>query len=235
MKISLIQPHLNPSGCGLKINFKLQFLATLLILSIAGCANQPPPPDWKMNAYQSAERAVEAYLRGDSRIEGAEFVKVKREIMRTGRLDTMARAELMRCASRVAALDFEPCTAFEGLKQDAQAPEKAYNDYLNGVLKAEDIVLLPLAHQPLARQPAAFKKLAEIQDPLTKLVAAAVLLRTQKASPEVIEIAVDTASAQGWRRPLLAWLNIQLQAAENNSDSQKAQHIQRRIALLLGD
>jgi hypothetical protein len=44
--------------------------------------------------------------------------------------------------------------------------------------------------------------------------------------------AVDTASAQGWRRPLLAWLNVQLQRAEKAGDAQEADRLRRRLALV---
>ena len=43
---------------------------------------------------------------------------------------------------------------------------------------------------------------------IERLVAAGVLLQTGRADPGVIAQAVDTASAQGWRRPLLAWLGV---------------------------
>jgi hypothetical protein len=71
-----------------------------------------------------------------------------------------------------------------------------------------------------------------ITDPLSKLVASGVLLRAGKASPPVLADAVDTASAQGWRRPLLAWLGVQSMRAEQAGDSAEAQRIKRRIDLI---
>ena len=55
-----------------------------------------------------------------------------------------------------------------------------------------------------------------------------------KASPSVIGQAIDTASAQGWRRPLLAWLNLQAQRAEQGGDMEAAAKLHRRIALTEG-
>jgi hypothetical protein len=49
----------------------------------------------------------------------------------------------------------------------------------------------------------------------------------------VIEQAVNTASSQGWRRPLLAWLRVQLQRAQAAGAEQEAARIQRRIELVL--
>ena len=65
-----------------------------------------------------------------------------------------------------------------------------------------------------------------------RLLAAAVLLRAGAASPELLQLGVDTASAQGWNRPLMAWLLLQVKAAEQAGDGASAAAIQRRLDLL---
>jgi hypothetical protein len=71
-------------------------------------------------------------------------------------------------------------------------------------------------------------------DPLSRLVAAGALFQSGRASPAVVAQAVDTASAQGWRRPLLAWLGVQARLAEQASDADGAARIRRRIQLVQG-
>ena len=73
-----------------------------------------------------------------------------------------------------------------------------------------------------------------IADPLSRLVAAGVLFRSGRASPEVLVLASDTASAQGWRRPLLAWLGVQAVRAEQAGAVEEAQRLRRRMALVAG-
>jgi len=46
--------------------------------------------------------------------------------------------------------------------------------------------------------------------------------------------AIDIASAQGWRRPLLAWLGVQEKRAEAAGDREVLERIRRRIALVAG-
>ncbi|HEY6354004.1 MAG TPA: hypothetical protein VIY30_05905, partial [Burkholderiaceae bacterium] len=84
------------------------------------CSNNPPVPDWKLNAQSALERATGAYLAGQTPIAEREFAIARAEIARTGRPDLLARAELMRCAAQTASLAFEPCTAFDALRADAQ-------------------------------------------------------------------------------------------------------------------
>lgn len=209
------------------------FTASLALMLVA-CSSAPPTPDWQMNAKGSVERAADAWLRGDSKIESAEFARARAEVARTGRPELVARVELLRCATRVAALDFAPCAGFEALAPDAAPPEQAYARYLAGTSPASDAALLPEAHRALAVAATAPEAaLTAIGDPLSRLVAAGVLLQRERATPGVIEQAVNTASAQGWRRPLLAWLGVQRQGAQAAGASQEAARIQRRIDLVL--
>jgi hypothetical protein len=65
-------------------------------------------------------------------------------------------------------------------------------------------------------------------------VAAGVLFESGRASPALMVLAVDTASAQGWRRPLLAWLLVQAERAEQGGDRPEAERLRRRIELVQG-
>lgn len=217
--------------------FKLVTAAAAIVLS--ACAASPKPADWQLEAKSSLERAVNAYLEGNSRIEAAEIARARREISSTGRVDLMARAELLSCASRVASLVLEPCAGFEKLRQDAPPAERAYADYLAGVLLPQDVALLPKSQQigaqaAITGAQAAIDSIADpLVDPLSRLIAIGVAFQAGKASPAAVQAAVDTASAQGWRRPLLAWLGVQLALAEKSNDSAEAARLQRRIALTL--
>lgn len=204
-----------------------------LCVALLGCSGQPPVPDWQMTAHDSAQKAVAAYLSGNSRVEKLEFERARSETARTGQPALLARIELLRCAAQVASLDFGPCEGFEALREDAAAPEKAYANYLAGRIEAHEVGLLPSAQQAVAASaPASAAALQAIADPLSRLVAAGVLLQTGRTDPAVMALATDTASAQGWRRPLLAWLLLQAKRAEAAGDTQAAALLQRRIALV---
>lgn len=205
------------------------------VLLAAGCAGKPPAPDWQMNAHDSLKRHVASALAGAERAAAAEFARARSELASTGQPALVARAELTRCAVLVASLAFEPCAGFEALRADASAAEGAYADYLAGRLSPDQVPLLPPQHRPPAQGAGGAEAVRAIDDPLARLVAAAVLLRTGRASPEVLAIASDTASAQGWRRPLLAWLGVQAQRAEQAGDAAQAQQLRLRMALVAGE
>ena len=215
-----------------KINLALNALA---MAALAACSSGPPVPDWKMNAQSSIERFEAAYLNGSALVEQTEFQRARAQVGSTGKIDLIARVELLRCATRVASLVFEDCTGFEALRADATPADRAYADYLAGKVQPADIALLPEAQRAVAAassDTAASTAVAAVTDPLSQLVAAGVLLRASRATPALLDTAVSTASDQGWRRPLLAWLGVQRLRAEQAGDQQAAQRIGRRMDIV---
>lgn len=209
---------------------KAALLLALTGLLVAGCGNKPRQPDWLIEADGAQERYTRAYLSGRDRVADAEFVRLRSEVASTGQPALAARAELTRCALRVASLDFAPCTGFEALRQDAPAAERAYADFLAGQLPADPKVL-PEQYRPVAAAAQAGAAVQAIEDPVSRLIAAGALLRAGKADPQVLQVAADTASAQGWRRAVLAWLGAQAVRAEQAGATEEAARLRRRMAI----
>ncbi len=203
------------------------------IVGLASCSGAPPAPEWQPRAHGAIRNFEAAYLRGDSRLAEQEFARARSALAATGRADLVARAELVRCAAQVASLDFDDCPGFGRLAGDAPAAERAYAAYLAGKSRGEDIALLPAHHRAVAM--GNVDALAAIEDPFARLVAAGVLFRASRATPAVIGTAVEAASAQGWRRPLAAWLGVQARRAEESGNGDVAAAIRRRIRLVTGE
>jgi hypothetical protein len=204
-------------------------LAGAVLLS--ACASKPAQPDWKSNASGALAAFSNAYLKGDSGIADAEFARARREMSSTGRADYVAHAELYRCATRVATLEFDACPGFAPLAQDASPLERAYAAYLGGQWSGIDAASLPEQHRAVVAAPVDAPKLAAIADPLSRLVAAGALMQAGRITPPDIAAATETASLQGWRRPLLMWLGVSLKRAQAAGDAAEAARIQRRIDL----
>lgn len=186
-------------------------LAAVLLSACAG--GGAPPPDWRTNARQSLVSYERLYLSGEASAADVEFRRARAEIARTGRLDLLARAELVRCAVRIASLEFDDCPGFEALRADAGAEELAYADFLAG--------------RAARRAPAA------ADDALGQLVDAGARMRRAELPPEGIARAAELASAQGWRRPLAAWLAVLKKRAEDAGDRDAAARLGRRLEAVL--
>jgi hypothetical protein len=213
----------------------LSLLLSMQLLA-GGCATDPPPPSWRAEARSWLDTAVDSYLRGDTRPAEAARARARTEIARSGRLDLAARSELAWCAARVASAEFEPCAGFEPLRLDAGADLRAYAAYLAGEASSDAARQLPDAHQAIVSGnlsgDAAVPALRAIADPLSRLVALGVLFQGGRTNLDAIAIGVDTASERGWRRPLLAWLNIQATALERAGRADDALPLRRRIELI---
>ncbi|PIG09700.1 hypothetical protein CLU84_2634 [Comamonas sp. 26] len=209
-------------------------LAAISVIALAACSSQPPAPDWALAAESATQKATAAYLQGQQRIEALQWQKARDSVASTGQPALAAKVELMRCAAQVASLEWDDCPAYEALAQDAAQEDQAYARYLQGRAQPADIELLPEAQRAVARQLGSAGDAApvEIKDPLSSLVAAGVQLRSGRASPALLQQAVDTASAQGWRRPLMAWLLLQLKSEQQAGNSEKAAQLERRLKLL---
>lgn len=181
-----------------------------LIAFLAGCSSSPLPPEWQSDAAQSMAAFERAYLTGDSARAEMDFQAARKQLASTGRADLVARAELVRCAARSASLEFDDCPGFAAL-QDSTPENTRYAQYLLGKSSYRGS-----------------------DEPLSRLVAESVRFRTGGIDPAGIARAVEIASSQGWRRPLLAWLGVQLKRAEAAGDHQAAERIRRRMALVSG-
>jgi hypothetical protein len=205
-------------------------ILTIALLVLAGCASKPAPPSWQPNAKDALDGFTDDYLRGNTGAANAEFARARRETSSTGRADLVAQVELVRCATLAASLEFEDCPGFASLAADASAQQRAYAAYVAGRWEGLEVAALPEQHRAVVGS----GSLATVADPLSKLVAAGALFRAGRIKPGDIEVATETASAQGWRRPLLMWLGVQEKRAEAAGNMAAVDQIKRRMALASG-
>lgn len=207
------------------------------VILLAGCGGGPPPADWKLNAVSLLEHGQQRWLEGDGKAAELALDKARKEIARSGRVDLLARAELAFCAARVASLDFAPCAAFDQMSADAGAADLAYARFLAGAWDGLDAKALPAHYAGLvgATEDGGANRAAQgIEEPLPRLVAAALLFKAGRSDPATLGTAMETASERGWRRPLLAWLEVGRKRAQAAGEHGEAARIQRRIDLIMG-
>ncbi len=208
------------------------FTLVLSILLLVACTHQPPPPDWLLTARSASEQHARLYLEGCDRLAQSQLQTARAAVSRTGNAGAMARIELHACAARIASLQPPACPEFQPLADDAGQVEKAYFRYLTGQLAEGDLALLPAAQQAAWRNPSS---LNDIADPLSRLLAAAVLLHAGRLPPAAGQIAIDTASQQGWRRPLAHWLQLEEERLSRAGDVAAAAAMTRQRARVLAD
>lgn len=208
----------------------------LVFLALCACAGGPAVPDWQSQSQAALENFRQRYLEGDSSGAARAFARAKAALASTGKPELVAKAELVRCALGVAALDFDACKEYEARRSDAASEDLAYGDFVEGGLKDPQAAqLLPSQYREIAtahNDQSRDRALAGIADPVSRLVAAGALFRQSRLTSEGVAVAVDTASAQGYRRPLLAYLNVQAKQAQSAGDAAAEDAIRKRIEIV---
>ncbi|MGQ9725076.1 MAG: hypothetical protein ACUVVU_06955, partial [Tepidimonas sp.] len=198
----------------------LALLAISVALSACGAA---PVAAGRIETRHAVDRATEATLAGRLRAAEQNWQAAANAAAASGRADALARVALARCAVEQAALVWDGCPAARAYLADAGPQERAYAAYLGALSEASlpaggdaFVQALPPPHRPIAQMlrvdglPAELtRELASIDEPLARLVAGGVAWRAGRLDAAGVALMVDTASEQGWRRPLAAWLGVQ--------------------------
>lgn len=202
---------------------------------LAGCGSPPPAPKWALEAQSASERAVQAYLKGQTRVADVEWGKAFDEVAATGLPSQMARLALLECAAQTAALELTDCPRYARYGAGAELPEQAYARYLRGAHSAADVPLLPQAQQAMAVQLLGGAQVTAglpAAQALSQLTAAGVALRTGAITPVLVQQAVEVAAQQGWRRAAMAWLLVQRRGAQDAGDVAALQVLDLRLQVL---
>ncbi len=212
---------------------KIVFILILSML-LGACAGQPAP-DWQYEAKVAVERYMQHYLAGDVKLAQTSFAQARATVAATGDVAAVGHIELVRCGLHSAALDFAPCTGYTELAAIRTTPaDSAYARFISADWHGMETKLLPAQYVALvgaASQPQAVinRAIVAISDPVSRLVASGLMVKRGTFDATTLQNAVDTASAQGWRRPLLTYLGLQ---AKLGGDAATLAAIQARIRLV---
>ncbi|PIP08967.1 MAG: hypothetical protein COX51_01380 [Syntrophobacteraceae bacterium CG23_combo_of_CG06-09_8_20_14_all_50_8] len=213
--------------------------ALVLCLLLTGCGASKPVPDWLNTSYNQLENYQKNYLSGTEKIAVVQFKGAINEIKKSGDLEILSKAYLIRMALQTATL--ENVNDDEYLKIDAlqpSLPNRSFFAFLKGEINQVDDSLLPQHYRGFCkalRQSAGAESLQEIEkmeDPLSQLIALGIIVRLRQDNEDVLKKAIDVASAQGWKKPLLVYLDRLQSYYEGKKDTDKATGIQQRIKLI---
>ncbi len=211
-------------------------LIALLGLALSACGGGPKAPDWKLDSISLIERYKKAELKGQNTLAEGYFQQALAAAGSAARIEETARLHLTRCATRQASLTFEPCSGYvEYAKLDTMPEDEAYHRFISGQWDGMDTGKLPAQYRDFAanRDPARNSGiLQKIDDPLSRLVAISVAVMRKQADEATLRLAAETASEQGWRKPLLVYLKLQEAQAGLKGEQAVLEKLRARIKLV---
>lgn len=216
-----------------------RLIIMFLLLMLAACGSSRPVPDWISAGSGHLDDFKKSYLEGNIAVSDLYFSRAVAEIKKSGDLDVLAKAYLIRMAMDVAVLakardeDFVKIDAVE-----SNSSNRNFHDFLKGDLKRVQVTLLPDQYHGMAstllmgNTDKLAPELRKIEDPISRIIACGVCVRVGRFDEELLTAAVSTASYNGWKRALLAYLEKLRIFYTERSQQDKAAAIMERVQLI---
>ena len=216
-----------------------KFLWIAVFLLLVGCGTTKPVASWLSAGYNQLDNYKKHYLSGQDKIAAIEFNDALKEIKKSGDLEILARSYLIRMALQTATI--QDLAGAEYLKIEAVQPSPANRNYyafLQGNSAQVDEKLLPAQYLDFAAAlrrtgtDESLRAIAQINEPLAQLVAVGILVRLGQDNEAVLQSAIATASAEGWKKALLAYLSRLKAYYEGKQERSKALAIEQRMNII---
>ena len=216
-----------------------KLLPVMLVLLMCACGSLMPAPVWKEKGARYLDEYKNSFLKGKELPAEPHFVKATREIAAGNDLRLLAVAYLTKYALHTASLErFDDSEFLKIERLEPDEADMAYCRFLQGNFAAVNASALPVRYKGLLKAAElkdtalAAHEISAINDPLSRLVAAGVWVSYMPCDEYILQTAIDTASASGWRRPLLAYLEKLHAFYLESGDKGKARAMKNRIELL---
>ncbi len=216
-----------------------KLLLIIFALFICACWSAKPIPVWKDKAYMHLDDYKTSFLAGKEESTEPHFIKARREIAASNDLGLLTIAYLTKYALHTASLENFDTSDFAKLyKLEPNPSDMAYCHLLKGNFTAVDMKVLPYRYAgvlkaALARDlTMAAREITAIDDPLSRLIACGVCVKYLPSDETILQTGISTASANGWRRPLWAYLNKLQEHYLETGDQNKSTAVKARLDLL---
>jgi len=216
-----------------------KLLLFLFVMFLSACGSTLSTPAWQNNASAFLEDYKINFLSGKEAAGEPHFFKARREIASGNDLNLLTIAYLTKYALHAASLESFDTADFARLyRLEPNPANMAYCHFLKGNFSAVDAQVFPPLYAGVLKaalsgnSQSGLREISAITDPLSRLVACGVWVRYLPHDEQILQIAIQTASANGWRRPLWAFLEKLQNYYTSKNEPGKAETIRLRLELL---
>lgn len=216
-----------------------KILLLWFIFIFAGCGSSIQVPVWKDKASRHLDDYKAHFLAGKEDSTEPHFTKARNEIAAGNDLTLLATVYLTKYALHTASLESFDAAEFARLQHlEPNAGNMTYCHFLKGNFRAVDAPLLPSRYLGVLKAALAkdltlaVREIQAIDDPLSRLIACGIWVRYLPYDETILQTAISTSSAQGWRRPLWAYLEKLQVYYRELGHLDKAQDVQLRLNII---
>lgn len=213
------------------------FVLLLLLLVSCGAGHIP---SWKQNAAADTVNFIESSFVGNESYASKYFDKMLEDFRMTVDPDEIVKAYLTKCVTEFALLEYSDCREVEEMLPLLKNKENiAYYSFVSG--KARSAEEVPEKYREIFNiskncdVEKANSALSSEKDQVTRLVKAAAVAKTGCYDAKTADIALNTASKEGWKKAALKYLALQLAYFEKHGDRQNAELIKKRMELVVSE
>jgi len=211
----------------------------VIVTFLLACGSTLQTPVWQNNASAYLEDYKVNFLTGKEDISEPHFVKARRELASGNDLNLLATTYLTKYALHAASLESFETSDFARLyRLEPNPANMAYCHFLKGNFSAVDSKVFPSRYAGVLKAAlsksikSAVSEISAIDDPLSRLVACGVWVRYLPYDENILQIAIQTAAANGWRRPLWAYLEKLQTYYTTKGEAGRAEAIKLRLELI---
>jgi len=213
------------------------FVLPLFLLISCGAGHIPA---WKQNAAADTANFIESSFIGNELYASKYFDKMLEDFRMTVDPDEVVKAYLTKCLADFALLEYSECReAADMLPLLKNEENTAYYNFVSGKTRSGEVV--PKKYRDIVEvsQNCSVEKanseLSSEKDPTTLLIKASFLVKNNCYDAETAEIAIKSASKEGWKRAVLKYLALQLSYFEKHGDRKNAGLVKKRMELVVSE
>ena len=218
----------------------MKFFLSVLFLFILVSCGAGHIPTWKQNAAADTANFIESSFIGNEGYASKYFDKMLEDFRMTVDPDEIVKAYLTKCIVGFALLEYSECREVAEMFPLLKNKENiVYYTFVSGRARSADEV--PEKYREIFNiskncdAGKANSALSSEKDPVTRLVKAAAITKTGCGNAETAEIALVTASKEGWKKAALKYLALQLAYFEKHGDRQNAELTKKRMELVVSE
>jgi len=216
-----------------------KFIPFVTILCCLVACGARPAPDWTQAGFNRLESFKKYNLEGNLALADINFKKAVEEIKKSGDLDILARAYLVRMALQVAVLEKVEDREFLEIETLEPHPVNAnFHAFLTGRFASVQQGLLPEQYRGVSKRLRAgqtaglSREVAGIEDSVSRLIASGVCVMQNRYDEDLLTNAAEAASHNGWKKALLAYWEKLRSHYEARGQTDKALAIAKRIQII---